>query len=447
MAAQVLSVANANLIAIALPPLSADLGASPVAQLWIVDAYVLVFAALLIAGGVAGDRYGRRRALLAGFALFTVGSLACSLAEAPGLLIGARVIQGLGPPLVLPASLAIVAATYQHPGARAKAIGVWGAGSGIGVAAGPLIGGVVVEGLGWRWAFGFNVPVAMTLALLALRVVPADGAPDTRTRFDGPGAVLVTLFVGSLVFGIIEGADRGWGDPAALAAFAAAVALGAATVVQERRAPAPLIDLALLGRRTFAAANVSVLIVMFALLPVTVLVSAYLQRFAGDSALEAGLSLVPNGIMVALAAAISGRLTARLAPRTLMVTGLLCACAGVLLLARTSPGTTAAGLAPALLLVGAGAGIALPAATSTAVGAAPVDRAGMAAAIHNACRQLGATLGIAVLGSIVLAGAGDESARAFCDDLRVAMLVGAAALAAAALLALVAIRSRPRAAG
>ncbi len=414
------------------------------AQLWIVDGYVLVFAALLIAGGVAGDRYGRRRALLAGFTVFTVGSLACSLAEDPGLLVAARVVQGLGPPLILPASLAIVASTYQDPAARARAIGIWGAGSGLGVAMGPLIGGVVVEGLGWRWAFGFNVPVALLLALLALRFVPADGPPDTRTRFDGLGAALVTLFVGSLVFGIIEGADRGWDDPRALTAFAAALAFGAGTIMQERRSPAPLIDLALLRQRTFAVANASVLIVMFALLPVTVLVSAYLQRFGGDTPLEAGLALAPNGVMVALAAAVSGRLTARVAPRLLMVVGLVCACVGVALLSTTSPGTTAGGLIPALLLVGTGAGIALPAATSTAVGAVPVNRVGMAAAIHNAGRQLGATLGIAVLGSIVLAGAAGESEQAFCDDLRVAMLVGAAALAAAAALTLGAVRPLSR---
>ena len=167
--AQIMSVANANLIAVALPPLSADLGASAVQEQWIVDAYVLVFAALLVAGGVLADRYGRRRALLAGFALFGVGSLVSALAPDPGVLIAARVVQALGPPLILPASLAILTANLADPAARARAIGYWGAASGFGVAVGPLIGGAVVSGFGWRWAFGVSVIVAAALAFATPR--------------------------------------------------------------------------------------------------------------------------------------------------------------------------------------------------------------------------------------------------------------------------------------
>src|SRR6478735_2288769 len=165
--AQIMSVANANLIAVALPPLSADLGASAAQRQWIVDAYVLVFAALLVAGGVLADRYGRRRALLAGLALFAVGSVACALVSDPGVLIAARVLQALGPPLVLPASLSIVAATFSSPTARAKAIGAWGAASGFGIAIGPLLGGTIVEGLGWRWAFGLSAVAAAALGAAA----------------------------------------------------------------------------------------------------------------------------------------------------------------------------------------------------------------------------------------------------------------------------------------
>ena len=182
--AQVLTVANSNLIAIALPQLSAELGATAAQRQWIVDAFVLVFAALLVAGGVLADRYGRRRALLAGLALFAAGSVACALVSDPGLLIAARVLQALGPPLVLPASLSIVAATFSSPTARAKAIGVWGAGSGFGIAIGPLLGGTIVEGLGWRWAFGLSALAAAALGAAAVALIPGDRPAAPERRFD-----------------------------------------------------------------------------------------------------------------------------------------------------------------------------------------------------------------------------------------------------------------------
>ena len=208
--AQIMSVANANLIAVALPPLSADLGASAVQEQWIVDAYVLVFAALLVAGGVLADRYGRRRALLAGFALFGVGSLVSALAPDPGVLIAARVVQALGPPLILPASLAILTANLADPAARARAIGYWGAASGFGVAVGPLIGGAVVSGFGWRWAFGVSVIVAAALAFATRLVIPDDRPSRSGHPFDWLGALLVTGALGALVFALIEGPERGW---------------------------------------------------------------------------------------------------------------------------------------------------------------------------------------------------------------------------------------------
>jgi MFS transporter, DHA2 family, methylenomycin A resistance protein len=432
VAAQVLTVANSNLIAIALPQLSIDLGASATQREWIVDAFVLVFASLLVAGGVLADRYGRRRALLAGLTLFAAGSVACALVSDPGLLIAARVLQALGPPLVLPASLSIVAATFSSPTARAKAIGVWGAGSGFGIAVGPLLGGTIVEGLSWRWAFGLSAVAAAALSIAAVALIPSDRPASPERRFDFGGALLVTAAIGSLVFGLIDGPARGWDSPAVVAAFVAAVVFGAALVLVERAHPAPLIDFELLRRPKFLAANLSAATMMFAMLATTVYVSEFLQTFRADSPLEAGLALAPLGVATAVLAAVSGRLTSHVPARTQIVLGLLFAGGGALLLSRLG---TDSGLAAALLLIGTGAGIALPATTATAVSAVAATRTGMASAIHNASRQVGATLGVAALGSIVTTHAASGRASDYADGLSLALLVAAGALVACAALA------------
>jgi DHA2 family methylenomycin A resistance protein-like MFS transporter len=434
--AQVLSVANSNLIAVALPQLSSELGASAAQRQWIVDAFVLVFAALLVAGGVLADRYGRRRALVAGLVAFTAGSLACAVASSAGVLIAARVLQALGPPLILPASLSIVAATFSDPVARARAIGVWGAGSGLGIAVGPLLGGVIVTALGWRWAFGLSALAAIALAAAALAVVPRDRPSAPARGFDHLGAFLVTAVLAGLVFGLIEGPARGWGSPPVLLAFAVAAALAVAFVSAEQRHPAPLVDLELVRRPVFAAANLAAATLMFVLLATSVYLSDFLQTFRDDTPLQAGLSLLPLGAATALLAAVSGRLTARVPARTLIVAGLLCAAAGALLLSRVGTEHSPAALWPPLLALGAGAGIAFPATTATAVAAVAASRTGMASAIHNAGRQVGATLGVAVLGSIVTAHAADGTAGAYADGLSIALLVATTTLLATAAVAI-----------
>ncbi len=433
--AQVLSVANSNLIAVALPQLSSDLGVSGVQRQWIVDAFVLVFAALLVAGGVLADRYGRRRALVVGLVVFAAGSVACALASSPGLLIAARVVQALGPPLILPASLSIVAVTFAEPAARARAIGVWGAASGFGIAVGPLLGGVIVSGLGWRWAFGLSAAAAIALAAAALTLIPRDHAPVPTRRFDHVGALLVTTVLGSLVFALIEGPARGWTSAAVLLAFVATAVSAAAFIGAERRHPAPLVDLELVRRPVFAAANLAAATLMFVLLATSVYLSEFLQTFRDRTPLEAGLALVPLGAATAILAAISGRLTARVPARTLIVAGLLCAAAGALLLSRAGTDGSAS-LWVALFALGAGAGIALPATTATAVAAVAATRTGMASAIHNAGRQVGATLGVAVLGSIVTAHAAAGTAGAYADGLSIALLVATTSLVVTAAIAI-----------
>jgi DHA2 family methylenomycin A resistance protein-like MFS transporter len=440
--AQVMSVANQNLIAVALPPLSADLGASETQRQWIVDAYVLVFASLLVAGGVLADRYGRRRALLVGTGIFALGSLVCALAPSPGVLIAGRVVQALGPPLLLPASLSILTANVTDLRARARAIGIWGGASGLGVAVGPLIGGAVVSGLGWRWAFGVNVPVALGLIVAAVVLIPDDRPQPAVHRFDVAGGALITAALAALVFGLIEGPERGWASPAVLAAFALSLLLLAAFARTERRHPAPLVDLKLLTQRVFAAANLAAATIMFAMLATSVYLSAFLQSFRELSPLQTGLALLPLGGGVAVFAPLSGRMTARVNPRTLIIGGLLIVAAGAVWLSTIQAGDGAGELWPALLLFGIGAGIALPPSTSTAVGAVPAARTGMGSAIHNAGRQVGATLGVAALGSIVISHA-TGGAAAYADGLSAALLVAAGALLAVAAL----VKTLGRAAG
>lgn len=430
-AAQVLSVAAATVVAVALPALARDLGAGGAEQQWVIDAFVLVFASLMIAGGAAADRYGRRSALLAGLSLFAAGSLWCALAPTVEWLIAGRVLQGLGPPLVLPASLAIVTASYSDPSKRAKAVGFWGAGSGLGATLGPLLGGLVVDGLDWRWVFGINVPVCALLALLALRNVPLDRPPAPAHRFDLAAALLMTAAVATLVFGLIEGRELGWSSPPVLGAFVAAGALGWAFLTRERRHPAPLLNVDLLRHRAFVGANVGGGVLFAALLGLAVYLSIYFQQIQGRSALEAGLCLLPQGLLTALCAPLAIPILA----------GMAMAAIAVLALVRLEPATPIGDVWWAFALFGAGAGIALPPMTVTALAAAPAEQAGMASAIHNASRQLGQTFGVAVLGTIILAYAGEAADREvltgavageWVEGLHVALVVSAVGLAATA---------------
>ena len=439
-AAQVLSVASASVVAVALPALAQELDADGAEQQWVVDSFVLVFASLLIAGGVIGDRRGRRRALLTGLVLFAAGSLWCALAVDVGWLIAGRVVQALGPPLVLPASLAIVTSTYTDPERRARAVGYWGAGSGAGLALGPLLGGLLVDGLGWRWVFGVNVAVCAVLVLLTLRHVPRDRPAPPTHSFDAAAAVLITAGVALLVFALIEGRRLGWTSPEVLGALALAGLLTSGFVAHERRHPAPLVDLGLLRHRAFLGANLGGATVYGVLTGLAVYFSVFFQQVQERSALEAGLCLLPQGLMTAACAPLAGRVTGAVGPRPPILAGMAIVAATVLALVRLEADTPVSQFWWLFALLGVGTGIALPAMTVTALSAAPAPRAGMASALHNASRQLGQTFGVAVLGTVILAhaGAAADAGRLppaavgdWIDGLHVALMVAAASVALA----------------
>jgi len=441
-AAQTLSVASASVVAVALPPLGRDLGASASEQQWVIDAFVLVFASLLVAGGVFGDRRGRTHAFLIGLGIFATGSLWCALAPDVGTLLAGRVVQGFGPALVLPASLAIVTNVFPEPLARARAIGVWAAGSGIGLAAGPTVGGILVDAFGWRAVFAVNVPFAALLLLAGARGIPRIRPVPSPHRFDVGGAVLLTLGVAALCFTIIEGRGLGWASaPIASSAALTLVSLGGFLRWERGRAGA-LVDPALLRQPVFAAANLAGATVFFALIGATVFFSVFFQQVQGRSPLETGFCMLPLGLAVILCAPVAGRLTGRIGPRLPMLAGLLVACGATLAMLRLQPGLGYGAVWWNVALIGVGAGTSLPAMTVTAVGAVDAARTGMASAIHNASRQIGQVLGVAVLGAIIAAHAGGRAdggrrltgtaAQDWVTGLHVALVVAAALLLAVA---------------
>ncbi len=276
---------------------------------------MIVFASLLVAGGVLSDRRGRKGMFMYGVTLFGCGSLLAGVAPSVGWLLLGRVVQGLGPAIVTPTSLAIISATFDDPRERAGAIGVWSSGSGLALAVGPAVGGLLVDGIGWRWVFLLNVPVAFAVVLLGLRFIPVIPRTPALHSFDWTGAFLTTAGVGVLTFGIIEGPSRGWSSGLILGGFVVAFCALAAFVAWERRHEAPLIDVSLFSRAPFTVANLSGLAVFFAFIGGIVYLSAYFQQVQGRSALGAGLAVLPIGLGFFVGAPLSGRLVGRFGPR------------------------------------------------------------------------------------------------------------------------------------
>jgi DHA2 family methylenomycin A resistance protein-like MFS transporter len=443
--AQFMAVMSTSVVSVALPTIGRDLHASSTALEWIVDAYVIVFASLLVAGGVLSDRRGRKGMFMSGVTLYGLGSLLAGLAPSIGWLLAGRVVQGLGPAIVTPTSLAIISATFDSPRERAGAIGVWSSGSGLALALGPAVGGLLVVAIGWRSVFLLNVPVAAAVILLGIRYIPVIQRSPFGRRFDWVGALLTTTGVGLLTFAIIEGPSRGWSSGLILGGFVAALSALVAFAVWERRHEAPLIDVTLFSRAPFTVANLAGLAVFFAFIGGIVYLSAYFQQVQGRSALGAGLAVLPVGLGFFVGAPLSGRLVGRLGPRVPMVLGLVLCAAGMIGLLRLRAGTSIGAVWWDLAAVGLGGGLSLTPMTAVAMAAVRAERAGMASAVHNSMRQVGQALGVAVLGSLVYAGVSagragggrlhSASAAAFVDGLHRAVFVSGVSLLVAALLA------------
>jgi MFS transporter, DHA2 family, methylenomycin A resistance protein len=449
-----LAVMSTTVVSVALPEIGTHLHATATQLEWIVDAYVIVYSSLLVAGGAIGDRRGRRGLFLLGAASFGLGSLVAGLAPSVPVLLAGRAVQGLGPALLIPGSLTIIRAVFEDERRRAVAIGLWSTSSGLALAVGPALGGLLAAGLGWRWVFLFNVPLVVALLALAALFVPRLPRSAAPHRFDLAGAVLTIAAVSVLAFATIEGQARGWVSPLTLGSFAVGGAALAAFVAWERRSRGPLVDTSLLARASFSAANVAAFVVFFAFVGAIVYFSAYFQQVQGRSAVAAGLDVSAIGAAFAVAASQSGRLVSRLGPRWPMVGGVLLAGAATLGLLRLQPDTGIGAIWWDFALLGAGIGMCLTPMTAVSMSAVDASRAGMVSAVHNSLRQVGQVFGVAVLGALVYArlpgGSGGRplgpaAGASFLDGLHHALLLSGSALLAAAAVAALLTRPGPSA--
>jgi EmrB/QacA subfamily drug resistance transporter len=385
-----------SVVVVAMPSVRADLGGSFADAQWVLDAYTLAMAGVIMTGAALADRVGRRRVFAVGLAVFTLASGACAAAGEPLALNLARAVQGLGSGLLLATSIPVIAAAYAGP-LRARAVGAWAATVGIALAAGPLVGGLVTDGLGWRWIFLLNVPLGLA-ALAVVRPAIAESF-GPRRPLDPLGLGLLTLSLVALVFGTVRGGADGWGAPAIVGAFALGVAALTAFVAFELRARSPTVDLRLLRHGRLAAFVLAAFTLGAGFLGTFVYISVYQQGGLGASPMEAGLRFLPITAVYAITAGIVGRrLLAATDLIALLAAGMTAIAAGLLLMLLAGPDTSWTVLLPGFLLTGVGWGIANPAMVEGALAAVAPAAAGMASGMVNLARQAGLAAGVAALG-------------------------------------------------
>ena len=408
---------DATIVNIALPSLRADLGTSVSQLQWVLDAYTLVLASLLILSGSTADRVGRRRTFQAGLALFTAGSLLCSVAPSLGWLIVFRMVQAAGGSMLNPVAMSIITNTFTEPRERARAIGVWGGVVGLSMALGPVLGGALVAGLGWRSIFWINVPVGVAAIVLAALFVPESRAEHPR-RMDPIGQVLVLLVLASVTFGIIEGPAAGWGSPLIVGCFALGLAALVSLLAWESRRAEPLLELRFFRSVPFSGATVIAVCAFGALGGFLFLNSLYLQDVRGLSALHAGLYTLPMAVLTAIVAPLSGRIVGARGPRLPLILAGSAIALALLPLTRLTAVTPVWLLFGAYALFGFGFGMVNAPITNTAVSGMPRAQAGVAAAIASTSRQVGAALGVAVVGAAVVSGLSGPVATGFAEASR-----------------------------
>ena len=430
---------DGTVVNVALRTIGGDLQADLAALQWITNGYLLSLSALLLLGGSLGDRFGRRRVFVVGVVWFALASLACGLATGPGVLVAARVLQGMGGALLTPGSLAMIQGAFA-PADRGRAIGAWSGLGGIATAAGPLVGGLVLEHLSWRWVFLLNVPLAVLTVAAARRWVPESRNPSGTGRPDLLGAVSAVVALGALTYALID-----WRAPTSL--YAVALALGAGVVfgVGEGRALRPMLPLELFADRVFAAANAMTLLVYAALGAVLVFLVLQLQTVAGYGPLQAGLATLPVTVAMLLLAARGGALGARLGPRLPMSVGPLVMAAGTLLLLRVGPSTAyIKDVLPGLTVFGLGLALLVAPLTATVLAAAPDERAGVASGVNNAVARAGSLLAVAALPPVVgLSGGQYADPAAFGAGYRLAVVACAGLLALGGVVSWLAVPAGP----
>jgi DHA2 family multidrug resistance protein-like MFS transporter len=395
-----LVVVDNTIVNVALPTLSRDLGASTSQLQWIVDAYSLVFAGLLLAGGSLGDRLGRKGALQIGLVLFGITSVLAASADTAGQLIAARAAMGIGAALVFPATLAILTNVFTDPGERARAIGIWAGVSGLAVALGPVTGGWLLEHFWWGSAFFVNVPIVIGALVAGQFLLPTSRDPHAG-RFDPFGMVLSIAAVTALVYTVIEAPENGWTSSITVGGFALAAVLIISFIAWEQRRESPMLDVGVFADARFSAASASVGVAFFALFGFIFLVTQYFQFVRGYSTLSAGVHTLPFAFAAGFAAPIAPRLVTRVGTSRVVAGGLASMSIGFVIAATmTETSSYWAHVVPSMVLIAAGLGMTTAPATEAIMGSLPKEKAGVGSAVNDTTRELGGTLGVAVVGSV-----------------------------------------------
>ena len=442
-----------TVVNVALPSIQRDLGVGLSELEWIVTGYALTFAALMLIGGKVADAYGRRLIFVIGIAVFSLASLWCGLAGSGSMLITARIVQGAGAALMNPATLSIIAATFP-PRQRGTAIGIWAGVSALALAIGPLAGGLITEHLSWNWIFFINVPVG-ALGILASFVFIDESRDETHERLDIPGLATSAVGLFALTYGLIEANSYGWGSTRIVASFAVAVVALAAFVLLEAKQRAPMLPLELFKNRTYTGANTVILLVALAMFGVFFFVSLYMQQVLGYSAVQAGAAFLPMTVLIVIVAPLAGRMTDRVGSRAFMTVGMGLLAVQLLYFSRLGSDATYWELLPAMLIGGVGMASTMTPSAAAATRSVPVDKAGVGAGVLNAFRQVGGSIGVALMGAIMasqfgghqpqpgaqLSAAAQEAFKAtFMSGFQDALMVGALIAAAGAIVAFVLVR-------
>jgi EmrB/QacA subfamily drug resistance transporter len=435
-----------NVTNVAIPTIQRSLHLSLAGLEWVVSSYVLVFAGLLLVGGRLADSYGRRRFFYIGTVVFTLASLAAGLAGSGGVLIGARLVQGLGAALVVPTTLAIIVATFTNARERTTAIGIWTAIGAMALAFGPLIGGFISQHLHWGWIFFINVPVGIVAVAIAATSMPESKDAAAAGRLDIPGMVTSSAALFGLTYALIEGHDKGWTSGIILGAFALATLAAAAFVLIEARTERPMVALSLFRSRVYSGGTVTMMLWAFGIFGIYFFTAIYLQDILGFSPTKAGLAFVPMALSLALAAGLAGPIYLRLGAHRTVAAGMIAMAGGLYLISTLGAGATFAGMMPAFVIFGLGAGLMQVPLTNSIMHGQAEANAGIASALLNASREVAGLLGITVIGAVLRARQssaltqGAHPATAYLDGYHVGLLVTVGLVAAGAVISFLALR-------